>query len=58
MIDKNIYYKTDKGEIKYNEICEKCKYKCKQSFRSQIISCRHLKELSKNKKKVKHEQVF
>lgn len=46
---KNDYYHDEKGEIKYNELCESCENNCKQSFRVVISWCPKLKK--KNKKK-------
>jgi hypothetical protein len=48
MNDKNLYFKNKNGEIVYNELCVKCPYNCKQSFRSIIVSCNFTK---KNKKR-------
>lgn len=53
MNDKQVFYKNEKEEIKYNPLCEKCPYECKQSFRAQIWSCRYTKEQKLNKKRVK-----
>ena len=50
MNDKNLYFKDDKGDIIYNDICIKCPYSCKQSFRSTIVSFKFTKE-QKNKKR-------
>ena len=47
----NTFYKNDNDEMQYNETCSKCKYKCKQSFRTEIMTCKHLKELKKKGKK-------
>lgn len=49
MNDPYIYYKDNNENIKYNELCTQCKYNCKQSFRSKIITCPKLKEKRKNK---------
>lgn len=51
-IDKNIYFKDKNDKIVYNELCQQCKYKCKQSFRVEIINCKFLKE-QKTKRKGK-----
>lgn len=49
---KNLYYMNDDEEIEFNEMCQKCPYNCKQSFRSTIMTCKYLKDLKKkgNKK--------
>lgn len=49
MNDKQIFYKDKKGQIKYNELCVECPYECKQSFHSEIITCKYKKELKANK---------
>lgn len=49
MNDPYSYYKDDNGNIKYNELCEQCENKCKQSFRSKIMTCSKLKEKRKKK---------
>lgn len=36
------YRKNDEEE--YNELCTDCPYDCKQSYRSEIISCKLIKK--------------
>lgn len=48
---ENTYYKDSEGETKYNSYCVNCLYKCKQSFRTEIMTCKHIKELKKKGKK-------
>lgn len=38
-VDENKYYRSENGEILYNERCISCKNDCKQSFRSVIMLC-------------------
>lgn len=51
MNDINLFFKNKKGNIQYNSTCMQCKYKCKQSFRSSIVSCRLTQENKKKGKK-------
>ena len=44
------FYQDKNLENKYNELCVNCSYDCKQSFKSNIISCRLLKEQKGMKK--------
>lgn len=44
------FYQDRNLENKYNELCVNCSYDCKQSFKSNIISCRLLKEQKGMKK--------
>ena len=48
-IDEMAYFKNDKGEIQYHELCNDCRKKCKQSFRVTHMTCERFKE--KNAKK-------
>ncbi len=50
MNQKNDYFRDENDEIKYNELCETCSNKCKQSWRTQITWCPTLKK-KLNKKK-------
>lgn len=51
MNKKNEYYQDEEGNDKFNDTCINCPYKCKQSFRTRLITCKYLKE--KKKKKIK-----
>lgn len=53
MYDKEVFFRDDKDEIKYNPSCVECPYKCKQSFRSQIWSCQYTREQKLKKRKGK-----
>ena len=33
------FFLNDRGRRSYNELCRKCQYECKQSFRAVIIDC-------------------
>ena len=44
------FYQDKNLENKYNELCVNCSYDCKQSFKSNIRSCRLLKEQKGMKK--------
>lgn len=50
MNDINIFYKNNNGEISYNSECSSCSYKCKQSFRATIVTCKKIKENKKRRK--------
>lgn len=43
-VAKDIYFRNKENKIQFNKLCETCPYKCKQSFRTQIVSCRRTKE--------------
>ena len=52
MNDKNLYYKESRdSDLEYNELCKNCRYKCKQSFRTTIVTCKYTKENQKKGKK-------
>ncbi|MFQ7207812.1 hypothetical protein G4386_16265 [[Ruminococcus] gnavus] len=33
------FFLNDRSRITYNELCRKCQYQCKQSFRAVVIDC-------------------
>lgn len=33
------FFINDKGRITHNDLCRKCIYDCKQSFRAMIVCC-------------------
>lgn len=50
MNDINIFFKNNKGEVCYNEKCEECSKKCKQSYRAQIIFCPTINQNNKKRR--------
>ncbi len=36
-----VFFLNDRGRITYNDLCRKCVYNCKQSFRAAVIVCPH-----------------
>lgn len=33
------FFLNDRNRVTYNELCQKCRHSCKQSFRVQLIEC-------------------
>ena len=46
MNKRNCFF-MNKDNEKYNELCEKCPYDCKQSFRAEVLTCKFIKEQEK-----------
>jgi hypothetical protein len=42
------------GKVQYNKKCQACTHDCRQSFRAEVVCCKHY---SKNQMKTKVEQV-
>lgn len=33
------FFLNERARVSYNELCRKCRYSCKQSFRAIIVEC-------------------
>ena len=46
------FFLNNRGRVTYNDLCRKCQYECKQSFRVVVIDCpRYLSKGAKRKEK-------
>lgn len=46
------FFLNERGRRSYNELCRKCQYACKQSFRATVIECpRYLSKRAKGEHK-------
>ena len=44
------FFLNDHSRITYNELCRKCQYQCKQSFRAVVVDCpKYLSKRSERK---------